>query len=55
MENKPPETLGAIERIIWYVNHDEEEKAAVLSALCDHLEANFSKSLYFLTEGTHSE
>ena len=53
--SKPPENLGMEDRIRWYVNNDQHNKAYVLALLGDHLEANFEKTLVFLPEGTHPE
>ena len=44
---KPPENLGLAERILWYVETDQEQKAEALAMLGDWLEDCASYELEF--------
>ena len=52
---KPPENSGLIERILWYMEEDQDEKAEALSQVGDWLESCFSWTLTFSTEPSHFE
>lgn len=41
MAKKPPENATLIERLTFYVEHDQEDKAKALALLADHLEECF--------------
>lgn len=47
---KPPENLGLAERILWYVETDQEEKAQALAKLGDWLEECAAWEISFSTE-----
>lgn len=46
-DTKPPVNAGLMERIVWYVDQDENAKAAALAKLGDFLEECYSWELTF--------
>lgn len=46
-KNRPPANATTIDRIVWYVEHDQEERGEALARLADYLEACFACDLYF--------
>ena len=47
---KPPANATTVERICWYVDHDQEPKAERLAHLADFLEACFEVDVYWTAE-----